>query len=140
MLASGYSIGKVVAAAFAAVLLCGVQQALANVTIKIVNKLSVDLTSGEVVNRQDIKIITDPPTTVAAGGTGEFEVSQGGSLKNEHLKLQYAAGSETIAFGFKYDQTITGPTGGCFEDTPSDIQGNHKNCAQGTITFTFSPK
>jgi hypothetical protein len=115
-------------AALAAFLLTGGQQAVAggSWTIKIVNDLSVELTSGKVVNRQDIQIKSHPPTTIAAGASAEFTVADGDSIKNIHLKVQYtvdSSGSETIEFGVKDD-----PGFKCFVETPSDIVGSITDC------------
>ena len=100
---------------------------------------SVDLTDGKVVNRQDVKVNTDPPKTIAAGDSGEFKTEQGDSGKNQHLKVQYtvgSGGSETVAFGYKVD----GLDASCFTDTPSDISGSHNDCDYDDTSFEFSPK
>jgi hypothetical protein len=102
------------------------------------NKLSVDLTDGKVVNRQDVKINTEPPKTIAAGDSGEFKTEQGDSDKNQHFKVQYtvgSGGSETVEFGYE----VKGLDASCFTDTPSDISGSHDNCDYDNTSFEFSP-
>jgi hypothetical protein len=142
MTLSGSLARTIVPAAVAAFLLAGGQHAFADDTtrhITVTNKLSVDLTDGKVVNRQDVKVNTDPPKTIAAGDSGEFKTEQGDSGKNQHLKVQYtvgSGGSETVAFGYKVD----GLDASCFTDTPSDISGSHNDCDYDDTSFEFSPK
>jgi hypothetical protein len=131
---------KVVPAVLVTFLSAGSQQAFASDTtrsITVKNNLTVDLTDGKVVNRQDVKINTDPPTTIDAGGSGNFKTEDGDSDKNQHFKVQYTvgSGSETVEFGYE----VKGLDNNCFTDTPPDISGSHENCNYDNTSFAFAP-
>ena len=145
---SGTQLHIIVPAALAALVVAIGANALADSSdtkMQIQNDLSVALTDGKVINRQDIKIKSDPPSTVAAGTTGEFKVGIGDSGKNVHLKVQYkydlgaGAGTETVEFGVRDESS--GYT--CFTDTPPDVYGHVKDCAspsgQPTV-YKFEPQ
>ena len=145
---SGTQLHIIVPAALAALVVAIGANALADssdTTNKIQNDLPVALTDGKVINRQDIKIKSDPPSTVAAGTTGEFKVGQGDSVKDVHLKVQYkydlgkGAGTETVEFGVRDE------SGGysCFIDTPPDVAGHVSNCNppdNSAQVYKFEPK
>ncbi len=145
---SGNLFCAVVPAALGALIFAGVTVALADSTdtvMKIENDLSVPLTDGKVINRQAIKIKSDPPATVAAGTTGQFKVGLGNSVKNVHLKVQYTydlgagAGTETVEFGVRDENSEYT----CFTDVPPDVYGHVKDCAspsgQPTV-YKFEPR
>ena len=139
MTSSACKTSRFVPAALVAFLSVGSQQAFASDTtryITVKNKLSVDLTDGKVVNRQDVKVKTDPPKTIPAGQNGEFKTEEGDSGKNQHLKVQYTVGSETVEFGYKVDDEVNAD---CFTDTPPDISGSHNDCDYDDTSFEFSP-
>jgi hypothetical protein len=141
MALSGSLARKVVPAALVAFLSAGSQQAFASDTtrsITVKNNLTVDLTDGKVVNRQDVRIQTEPPTTIAAGGSGDFKTEDGDTGKVQHFKVQYtvgSGGSETVEFGYE----VKGLDINCFTDTPPDISGSHENCNDYTPSFAFAP-
>ena len=109
--------------------------------IEIINKTPEKLIFQEGKNRQDVKIVVEPPKEIDAASGGGFSVAQGDSLKNYHLNVKYYVGSsgssDTVGLGFKGDNWSSLD---CFGDVPDSISGSYSGCHSGTITYTFEAK
>ena len=114
-------------------------------TIQIIDKTSEDFIFKEVSNRQDVKIVVEPPKEIPAANGAGFSVAKGDSEKAYHLNVKYYVGEEgsenVIGFGFKSkSNTDSWNDFNCFTDTPDNIKGEYDHCNGGTTTFTFSSK
>ena len=114
-------------------------------TIEIINKTPEDFIFKEVSNRQDVKIVVEPPKEIPKGSGAGFSVAKGDSEKAYHLNVKYYVGEEgsedVIGFGFKSkSNTDSWNDFNCFTDTPDNIKGEYDHCNGGTTTFTFSSK
>ena len=109
------------------------------------NNLDVPLLFNEIKNRQDIKIITDPPKKIDAGKTDSFEIKEGDSYKNQHLNIRYyvnnSSSEEEVGVVYKWD---IGGKPHCPKDHPDDITEEVKHCPSWELDenweYIFSPK
>ena len=113
--------------------------------IEVINETSEDFIFKEVSNRQDVKIVVEPPKEIPKENGAGFSVAKGTSGKAYHLNVKYYVGEEgsedVIGFGFKSkSNTDSWNDFDCFTDTPDNIKGEYDHCNGGTTTFTFSPK
>ena len=123
------------------------EEVFASESKKIVIKNGIpgqDLIFKEVENRQDVKIVTEPPKKIDPLDGAGFSVAAGDSEKNYHLNVKYYVGEtgsdEVIGFGFKGDVGDFSSGLNCFVDVPESITGSHDGCHTGTITYTFQAK
>ena len=101
--------------------------------IYIVNNLDYPLQFTEIKNKQNIKLITDPPKVIDSGKTESFTAEPNGNFDNIHLNIKYSVSTsdnsqdDQVGIVYKFKTGDMGD-GSCPKDHPDWITEEVKHC------------